>query len=149
MNREIKFRAWDNEKQKMVDEEEYGYYDCYGTQEVKIINQILEDTEKEFVFMQYTGMKDKKGVEIYEGDIVQISGYSIQNYNIGDSEGYEYLIIGVVIYLPSKGFCLKRIKTLDTDNEVEIKSNNRYAYITQIASLVKGNKFENPKLLQL
>lgn len=66
--RELKFRAWDGEQ--MVSPE---YIDRRGIAHWKE-NSIPTTSDK---VMQYTGLKDKNGKEIYEGDINQDKGLMI------------------------------------------------------------------------
>ena len=81
MNREIKFRVYDKDLKKMrylnnshdficFDEKGNGYYHNMQTG----LGEWFSD------LMQYTGLKDKNDVEIYEGDIIDIH-QTVNGYN--------------------------------------------------------------------
>ena len=62
--RDIRFRAWNGEAM------EYGGFSVHATAG-NIQPTPLTKVTAESPLMQYTGLKDKNGVEIYEGDIVE------------------------------------------------------------------------------
>ena len=80
--REIKFRAWVKDGKEIVDVEEIDFmnkvinyiYNDYKNNEQEIIGAYFEDIE----LLEYSGLKDMKGKEIYEGDILFES--SIEEY---------------------------------------------------------------------
>lgn len=110
--REIKFRAWDKENKEMVEVELLG-------KRVLLVKDGEWENIENFEVMQYTGLKDKNGKEIYEGDIV----------NCFRHEGFEF----VTTRLGAHG-----IETqLGFYPFIEV-----YGYAE-----VLGNIYENPELL--
>ena len=90
--REIKFRAWNKQKKEMMkvssislENKEIAVKD-FGTYHFFRI--------KDIELMQYTGLKDKNGKEIYEGDIVVLNNIENDNMCIVRYEHSSYRLEG-------------------------------------------------------
>ena len=70
MNREIKFRAWNKNYKAWGDK--HGAF--IFAQEIN-----LSQYSADYIFQQFTGLKDKDGREIYEGDIIQLTFKGIKS----------------------------------------------------------------------
>ncbi len=117
MNREIKFRAWDEVSEKMLN-----WNDFLDT---NMKNTFIAPESTGLILMQYTGLHDKNGKEIYEGDIVKYR----------DSRGQH---IEKVIF--DKG-CFYAGMHWGSSTRVAPKLIN-----TRITEVI-GNIYDNPELL--
>ena len=131
--REIKFRAW-NKKYKtwLFDYKEMGGFSLIG--EVTLVAGLRETSLKEWQnieIMQFTGLKDSKNCEIYEGDIV----------NLGQK---DHAVPEVVIF--KDGAFGAEVDWLPEDPYIEL---NEYCCDSSFINCVEvlGNIYENKELL--
>ena len=125
MNREIKFRVWDVGNKEMLEVQELDFESTFYGGRIAIRPDQYNDyfDTEDMILMQYTGLKDKNGKEIYEGDIVKIKDR--------DED------IGKVIY-EHNGF------SIDVTNMN--KNYGRVSFVNNFMEVI-GNIYDNPELL--
>ena len=121
-----KFRAWDKEDEVMVDwfwlSSEGDLYETpvtvYDTPHLEL------ERNDDLIAMQYTGLKDKNGVEVYFNDIVE------------DEYGHRYEVV-------FEGDCL-RCNGIRRTRGGHKPKNRWFGIDLEII----GNRYENPELLK-
>lgn len=125
MSREIKFRIWDNLKNEWVTNKYIWRMktDVNGIGEIHPHIFYWKQHPHGLTYQQYTGLKDKNGVEIYEGDIVR--GVFFDTDYMGD------IVVTCPVNWVADSACF----------------NVGHRYWTRSSLKVIGNIFENPELL--
>ena len=124
-----KFRAWTEEGEVM-------YYDVYPFKDDTLLlsyDEIAFDEvpASDFILMQSTGIKDKNGKEIFEGDVVK---YEVGRYTYTEEVAYD------------KNFAGFGVKDADANIIFTV---GELAEDIDLSSLeVVGNIYNNPRLLE-
>lgn len=122
-----KLRAWDKQDERMS----YGVVMYYDDMIEYRFDHFYTGADEDVEFMQSTGIKDKNGVEIYEGDILKLHAIFLAP----DDK------IGYLEYSPKYGYSI-------------IFEGNRlyrqeyWASTNKLNYEVIGNIYENPELLE-
>ena len=126
--REIKLRAWDNRLNKYIDMF-LGFTINDGV--LEYLEDVL-NVKKQVIIEQYTGLKDKNGVAIYENDVVQVRSHLYKDH------------IGAIIW--SQGtvsFCIS-----DNTNKFNIPRPLGIQMDGFLSYEVIGNVHQNANLLE-
>ena len=148
MSREIKFRGWDKYDKKMIYDlcqiDSFWHYYSYSNNTGLHFGKtgpdgVGEDFKNKYI-MQYTGLKDKNGKEIYEGDVLkQVKKSSREGY---ERSSYDKNNFEVVFKYGS--FWLQR----PYDDSVYIRDfPNIDEFVGFECFEIVGNIYENPELL--
>jgi uncharacterized phage protein (TIGR01671 family) len=126
--REIKFRVWDSYKKAYLD------YPCrfnhLDFNDFFCCDRYFKCDEEKCIVQQFTGLLDKNGEEIYEGDIIQYNSWTTGSY--GSKFTGEVRFGG-----ETAGFAIFNKE----DGTEQILWRDEQDYLTVI-----GNIFENPEL---
>ena len=133
-----KFRAWWVEQEVMYDVDVIGFSE--GAITVSNENTTYQHLGlNEVELMQSTDLKDKNGVEIYEGDIVKIKQQDPIDKYIPNNSNNE------IVYKDS-AFCVKETWKI-SDIQWPIVAGLYYKVSEEFE--VIGNIYENPELLEV
>lgn len=135
---QIKIRAWDKTKKQMHEVLVIDWLNCLVDLDYSNIERPWygnDDERSEVILMMYTGLKDKDGVEIYEGDVLK--GRFM--FTDVDGESSIHTSVGVVRWAENSGRWV-------VDGEVFRGEDLAHWNVGELCIL--GNIYENPELME-
>jgi uncharacterized phage protein (TIGR01671 family) len=135
--REIEFRAWDKDREEWCKgySSSPGMY-LNGHDEVFELEAatsfVYGNGKRNIEIMQFTGLQDKNGKKVYEGDILKVKFEGINPYR------HEYEVMKVVWL---QGIALGRFVVIDKNGE-------SWSGLSNTEIEVIGNIYENPSLME-
>lgn len=124
--REIKFREWETYRRTMAVGIREDYDDSVGF-------RFLHEEAGQRILMQYTGLKESHGNEIYEGDILEAV------FELLDGELKNIMDVGIVVFKD----CAFQVQTFEGHYEPL----HEWAQLSEELKVI-GNIYENPELLK-
>lgn len=131
-----KFRAWDKIQKKMGVVISNNW--MTGVANIIIDNKETLRQEQDYILMKSTGIKDKNGTEIFEGDIIDTTDYEGGLSSVGnplvkvEHDKYGFVVTGD---FPDSPITLK-----------EFEAGRKFAGVEVI---IAGNIYENPELVEV
>ncbi|MCT0439725.1 YopX family protein [Lactococcus lactis] len=122
-----KLRAWEKQDERMS----YGEVEYFDDSINYRFDHFCTGADEDVEFMQSTGLKDKNGVEIYEGDIVEYSDY-------------EYSFTGIVTQDTVTCWWIKGIDPDDNFNFDDVTDYSEYTCDVKVI----GNVHQHHELLE-
>lgn len=148
MSRPIKFRVWDKDYKEMhvcgknvhdsmsFNEDGTAYY--YNLQ-----NGEGSGEHGAYILMRYTGLNDRNGTEIYEGDIIQFEDMGEEGYEY--KEGYDFTNRAVVVFKNGR-YTLDKFMYTNSGVLEELDDHEETWLVIQTSEIV-GNIHDHPHLL--
>lgn len=140
MNREIKFRAWNSKSQEMFSVEEMTADQMALLPDGHFANIHSADTRLSVIYptdvmvpMQFTGLTDHQGVEVYEGDVLRIG---LDNEDM-ITDWVEWPVF----------WCADHCRW-EIGGKKQHQQLGSFADEGEVYGLVIGNIYENPELLK-